>query len=111
MISIRCRTNLDLLPCEKWPDELEALPRVGDIIESAHAWDKVHLQLTVASVRWEHRKGKQDLGNRYGPAQIVEIDIWMPIIELHLPPRHFDNLHHFYDWYGKLTGKGKSYFI
>jgi len=99
---VACVTNLDLLSCEIWPDELPALPHVGDLIESSYTWSKGRrLELAVCRIVWkESIVLKQPNGKK----------IWYPKIELTVPTR-FENLTHFYTWYGEITEKGKSYFI
>ena len=104
VIPIRCHTNLDLLPAERWPDELPAVPAEGQLIRSAHQWahhdedgKSVHycyVELCVVRVTWYH-----DGWN------------WVADVELHLPPSRFESLRTFYDWYGKITGRGAAYFI
>ncbi len=119
---IHCRTNLDLCHCEKWPEELPTLPRVGDRIESAHEWlyydpplshdaeyytrqpMKSRVELEVVSVSW---RASQHLIYKTTPDKYG----WIPFIELHLPKGRFENLTAFFEWYGKITGKGKSAFI
>ena len=97
-MQITCRTNLDLCSCEIWPTvvQSQSIPRVGDYIESGYAWPGgVHLELKVCSVRW-----KVDMPSKQ----------WFPEIELHLPS-HFRTISDFYEWYGRVCGRGKSAFI
>ena len=96
-----CRTNLDLLPCEQWPTHLPVLPNVGDHIESAYKWGNKIVVLKVIGITWK-------LGHDYHQNPIL--DNWYPEIELHLPS-FWENISRFYEWYGQITGKGKSYFI
>lgn len=109
MIKVVCRTNLDLHLAETWPGELPAVPRVGDLIESAYSHNGFRLSLEVTSVTWRlWTKGE-----------------YLPVIEL-----HFSNLHRnlypkddhdgtvakgsvtaFYQWYAPLVGKSVGSFI
>ncbi len=103
---IHCFTNLDLLPCEKWPEDLPVVPCVGDRIESGHKWKidgegPAHaVELRVVMITW--RLFPVTLG---GPKSE-----WAPRVELHLPT-YWENLTAFFTWYGKITGRGKSAFI
>lgn len=108
MLKVYFRTNLDLLPPDlNWPEELPEIPRVGDLIRSPQTW-------------------KYDPGNTIGGQGVLELEVcritwkqfdngvrnwWAPEIELHLPKSRWQSLTHFYEWYGKITGKGKSFFI
>ena len=97
-----CRTNLDLLPCEKWPINLPALPNVGDHIESAYKWGNKVVVLKVVRITWKYN---------INTCSVVDNTIdWYPEIELHLPS-FWENISRFYEWYGQITEKGKSYFI
>ena len=75
-IPVRCHTNLDLHPCEVWPDHLICRPDVGDIIRSSTG-----LELKV--VRIEH-------------CFSVDAD-WLDV-ELHLPSPHL-TISDFENWY------------
>lgn len=136
MIPVHCHTNLDLVnSAECWPEELPAVPNVGDLIESAYKWKwyrtphhneyirqqvltneipadycqgpfNAHLELEVVRVVWISTTNEFMAAPSYqGPVQ------WMPKIELHLPKGRFENLIAFYEWYGEITSKGRSYFI
>jgi hypothetical protein len=114
MIEVICHTNLDL-SWEKWPDELPAVPRVGDRIASATVHSpggrgKFQLELEVASVTWKPR-------TRPGKPEM-----WIPHIELHttslqrqLPSKHRDactgSITAFYEWYAPLVGRSVGSFI
>lgn len=99
---IVCNTNLDLLPAERWPETIPSIPRVGDRIQSTHGWEykgqNVQLELEVVSITWKHVKHQG----------IVQ---WVPFVELHLPKNRFNTLVDFFEWYGRITGRGRSYFI
>lgn len=107
---IICHTNLDLERCEVWPKDLPIVPRIGDLIESAFGWKRcdskgwaypiVHLELEVVRVAW-----------RYTTTDKFRTWDWEPRIELHLPKGRFESLTTFYEWYGKITGKGKAAYI
>lgn len=47
---VRCRTNLDIQ--DAWPTDMDAVPRVGDMIEALTAWKGWRVQLLVAAVTW-----------------------------------------------------------
>lgn len=74
MVSIRCRTNLDLHHCEEWPRELVARPMKGDIITSSTG-----LELEVVRCSFSFGGGLD--------------------VELHLPQYRFENIHTFEKWY------------
>lgn len=119
MVKINCFTNLDLIN-EKWPTELPEVPRVDDFIRSAQIWVvrpddgsnqigigyESQLELRVVRVTWDakQRTIKDHLG-------CMNEDIWTPRVELHLPKGRWESITKFYEWYGRITGKGKSYFI
>jgi len=114
MIEVLCRTNLDL-SWEKWPDELPAVPRVGDRIVSAtehprNGGGKFQLELEVVSVTWKPRTR---------PGRPLE---WIPHVELHmtswqrmLPSKREDaatgSIYAFYEWYAPLVGRSVGAFI
>ena len=107
LIPVVCHTNLDLLPCERWPKALPAVPRVGDTIESGYHWKReqyaLRLSLKVVAVRWCWSKSA-------GRDEFEPADVYVPRVELHVPPP-WTTLTEFYEWYGRVTGKGKSFFI
>ena len=74
-MKVICRTNLDL-DREIWPEELPALPRVGDTIESARLGDDgiFRLRLQVIAVNFAYR----DVSWGMSPKE------WIPEIELHM---------------------------
>ena len=76
-MNIRCHTNLDLNPCEQWPNELPCRPMVGDIITSSTG-----LELEVCRIVFKY-------GENY----------CLPCVELHIPPYRFENLTAFEKWY------------
>src|SRR5271166_6500774 len=103
---VLCHTNLDLIKqAEKWPTDLPCLPNIGDRIVSNYHWEYLtgdrQLTLEVVAISWHFCK--EDFITR-------QKDFWMPHIELHLPKSRYTSLTHFYEWYGQITGKGKSYF-
>ena len=113
MIEVLCRTNLDL-SWEKWPDELPAVPRVGDRIVSAtehsRGSGRFQLELEVVSVTWRPRTR---------PGRPLE---WIPHVELHmtswhrqLPSKHgadaTGSIAAFYEWYAPLVGRSVGAFI
>lgn len=116
------RTHLDLLPIEKWPEELPAIPRIGDRIESGYLWNyfpseeerakggippcQTRLILQVYSIEWKYYSSDTLL---YLGSSTKE-GMWYPVVELNIPS-YFENMRSFYEWYGKITGKGKHYFI
>ena len=52
-IRIRCFTNLDISPSERWPENFVAVPRVGDKIVSETKWGNFQLKLEVVDVTWK----------------------------------------------------------
>lgn len=104
-----CHTNLDLRG-EKWPDCLDSLPRVGDIIQSATERNGgFHLELEVCRVVWKHHKS---------------VNEWIPHIELHMTSwqkqltspddewgKSPGSIRAFYHWYAPLVGTSVHYFI
>lgn len=109
MTQIVCHTNLDLCPCENWPTELPSVPCVGDLIESGHVWSyesgrSAILQLKVVRITWRAKI----ITNTVYPYTHTT---WTPYVELHLERGQFENINQFYEWYGKITGRGKHAFI
>lgn len=111
MISVNCHTNLDLMPAEKWPQYMPAVPRVGDAIVSAMKWDGgFQLTLYVVAIKWKRRGDKQG-------------DQWEPCIELHMGDgymyKKYDDegkyvcmsIYDFYNWYAPKVGQRPSLFI
>lgn len=121
-INVRFRTNLDLEPCDKsgFPTKLPEVPRIGDHVESSHRWVQpggidCHLRLKVVAVTWKWGgweetpiEGGDKIGQYLGPPN-DESDYY-PEIELHTRSP-FQNLVEFYEWYGRITGRGKSAYI
>lgn len=106
MFRVNCHTNLDLHN-EQWPTELPAIPRVGDLIESATKHGNFRLRLQVVSVTWEF----QDMTG-----------VWIPHIELHMTDFHKllpsrkegaanGSIYAFYEWYAPLVGSSVSAFV
>lgn len=85
MIDVRCKTRLDLSQHEDWPTKLPALPRVGDLIQSAHEWPGgTHIELVISAVKWV-KDGKN----------------WLAELELAIP-RRWDSQEAFYGCYRRL---------
>ena len=106
MIGILCHTNLDLDNRERWPSELLEVPRVGDEIESSFLWEPgsgyaSRLRLKVVSVTWRY-------GTDWAKGNTPK---WYPEVELHLPNPPFGTIKEFYEWYGRITGRGVHAFI
>lgn len=96
MINVICRTNLDLA-IEIFPDALPAVPQVGDRIQSAQVWKGgFQLELEVYSVTWKCSTGGQ---------------IWIPVIELHVPKLRKWSITQFYEWYAPKVGRSVGSFI
>lgn len=131
-MKIYCRTNLDLCPAEKWPEELPEVPRVGDLIESGYVWLYYHTTTTCQSLRLAYQRGEISANYQEGPHKgrlelaVVRVTWvhqleglpfdsslhrWIPQVELHLPPNRYANLRDFYEWYGMITGRGVHAFI
>lgn len=89
-IPVRCRTNLDLRPGEKWPEFLPSVPVKGDVIYSATRWrdNREPLSLVVAGVTYKHWDANRS---------------WCVEVELGLPS-WFSCISDFEDWYAHLTG-------
>lgn len=84
MVSIYCRTNLDISSLEQWPEGLPCCPRVGDQIDSGKTWaGGVHLSLEVVKVNFKY--------NGAG--------VWRIEIELHLPKSWQLTIEQFEVWY------------
>lgn len=108
-----CHTNLDLERCEKWPTELPEYPRVGDLIESGYLWPYSggrRIELSVVRVRWVYYP-VGTFCHLSAEENTLSLGGWFPHVELHLPPSRFQSLKDFYDWYGRLTGKGRGAYI
>lgn len=132
-MKVSCRTNLDLTPAEKWPDELPTSPHVGDYIESGYEWTYYDTPMYDSDLRQKVLEGKIQSDYRAGPyksrLELAVVGIHWRVfrntedeldrsinrryaeLELHLPPSRFSNLTDFYEWYGKITMRGKSAFI
>ncbi len=94
MISIHCRTNLDLFG-EQWPTELPSVPCMGQRICSKTRHQSFRLRLEVICVTWEYSEHRE---------------IWLPHIDLHDYHKGW-SIADFYEWYAPLVGKGVSAFI
>lgn len=92
LIHVVCRTNLDIR--ESWPDQLPAVPRVGDNIESKTKHGVFQLRLKVIEVTW-----------RYSSLT----DTWYAEVELHDGQKR--SIKEFYEWYAPLVGRNVSAFI
>lgn len=104
MIPVVCHCNLDLERCEKWPKYLPAMPQVGNLIESAHAWtlsdgkSKLRLELEVSSVAWKYIEKESLLSSCDSH--------WECHVELSLPKiGSFKHTVQFELWYKKIQGK------
>lgn len=110
-MKVHCHTNLDLVPSEKWPTELPAIPHVGDRIRSAHVWhtnrDQIgfQLELEVVAVCWNPKTVDAVSFGDQADTQ------WVPEIELHIPRGRNWSIRQFYEWYAPLIGRRVSSFI
>jgi hypothetical protein len=94
-MKVYCHTNLDL-DNEEWPSELPCLPQVGNLIQSRRERGTLEpLSLAVCRIRWIYSSTEGG---------------YVAHIELHIPSI-YANLSHFYEFYGRLTGRGKHAFI
>ena len=114
MIEVVCRTNLDL-SWEKWPDELPAVPRVGDRIASAtqHSRDgggKFQLQLEVVSITWEPRM-RQGTPLRWVPCIELHMTSWQRQLPSSREGACTGSIYAFYEWYAPLGGRSGGSFI
>lgn len=92
MITIFCHSNLDLNHCESWPNGLQSVPRVGDLITSGFKYpNHFRLQLEVVSVNW-----KQQYNNS---------EYWHPYIKLHIPLHMEMSINDFQEFYRKARGE------
>lgn len=75
MVKVRCRTNLDDLQSEKWPDELPARPVPGDYITAASG-----LQLKVQHISFDPIKVDENF-NKIHDHLIKEwsMDVWLGV--------------------------------
>ena len=90
MIRIVCRTNLDIEPFEKWPNELPCVPRVGDKITSVRKGTKTKgVTLQVCGVHWRPNK----------------IGRWIPYVEMTFPS-FFQNVSEFENYYSRIKNRG-----
>ena len=95
MVSVQCRSNLDLMG-ERWPTQLPSRPMVGDLIQSATQWGKHRrqLELRVVAVSFKCRPADVTV-DRYK-------DEWYAEIELHL--EHFESIEEFHRRYRLMRG-------
>jgi hypothetical protein len=84
MITVSCRSNIDGVMKEKWPNELQCLPNIGDLIESESG-----LQLEVCRCVFLPIRSGENCG-------VIEID-------LILPRYRFATISAFQTWYRKRT--------
>jgi hypothetical protein len=89
-MNIRCHTNLDLHPCERWTSELPCRPMVGDIITSSTG-----LELEVVRISFKEGSSMVSLDG-YGERKLKET---ICHVELHLPKYRFENISKFQEWY------------
>jgi len=113
-MKVRCHTNLDLPHTEKWPDDLPAVPRVGDRICSGYIWhtngDRIgfQLELEVCGVRWvPNQAGYEETG---AMTRFIKQE-WIPEIELHIISARKWSITDFYKWYAPLVGMTVGNFI
>lgn len=84
MIRVYIHTNLDLHK-ESWPNQLPAVPRVGDYIRSNTRWsDGFQLELEVTSVTWTES---------------------IPLIQVHFKKNWQFSIAEFYNWYAPKVGR------
>ena len=77
-MKVRCRTNLDGFNDLGWPDQLPALPHVGDRIQALkHSPKGYFVELEVCSVSFVPEP-VHDIPN---PKNFM----WVPVIELNIP--------------------------
>jgi hypothetical protein len=113
-MQVICRTNLDLRG-ESWPNELPAVPNVGDHVRSATKHGTFQLELQVVRVTWKEITDP-----------LILMKEWVPEIELHMTnwqqqiicAAHPDgckcskgSICAFYHWYAPLVGTTASAFI
>lgn len=93
-MKVHCRSNLDNLQGEKWPDQLPARPMVGDFIMSATDWGGGRrLRLEICGVTW-----KYGIVNYIGSSNgTVPLNGWYAEVELHMP-RHIAAHRSINDW-------------
>lgn len=109
-MKVYCRTNLDLSN-EQWPDELPALPNVGDHIQSLTKHNHFRLELQVVRITWKYHDYHET---------------WIPEIELHMtdfqrswrPSKNTQeegacqgSITAFYEWYAPKVGRSVGAFI
>lgn len=106
MIRVRCHTNLDLAG-ERWPVELPAVPRVGDLIQSAAKHGVFRLSLQVVRVSWECAQWDDDY--------VPHIELHMTETQKRLPASREGaaqgSIVAFYEWYAPRVGRSVSSFI
>jgi hypothetical protein len=103
-IPVRCRTNLDDVGNEQWPEKLPAIPRVGDTIYSGTKWGQQSIQvnLKVVAVTWKPNYCAVWEGRRVPTATPTG---WYAEIEMHLDPIMFKCVSHFEAWYDHIRGR------
>lgn len=109
MIRIICHTNLDLEIGDKngFPTQLPEVPKVGDSIESSVEWrNGARLRLKVVSVTWKYCK--DPFQSRHD--SLAGKTNWYPEVELHIANPNW-SIKDFYEWYGRITGKGAHAYI
>lgn len=117
-MKVVCRTSLDL-ENERWPDELSAVPSVGDYIESSTVHrNGFRLELKVVRVTWKNIT----LYNHYDGKEEKK---YIPHIELHMTDYHArlipdedrfpdacqGSITAFYCWYAPNVGRSVGAFI
>lgn len=106
MIKVYCHTNLDLAN-ERWPSELPALPRVGDIIESATKHGEFVLRLKVCQVTFQYN----NMSKEWYPSIELHMCDWMKSLPGKRPGAADGSIIAFYEWYAPLVGKSVGAFI
>ena len=93
MVEIICRTNLDISNHEQWPSRTEAVPRVGESIQSSKKWlTSYRLTLKVVAVTWQ-----------WVTRRDCSEEAWLPVIELHT--KHNMSVTEFTKMYEQATGR------
>jgi hypothetical protein len=109
-IRVVCRVNLDLHG-EIWPEKMPAVPRVGDLIQSAQIWDGFQLSLQVNRIIW--KQGKEYLSKK--SYWYAELELGLTEYHRKLPcakkPECTGSLIAFFEWYAPKVGQSVASFI
>ena len=106
MIEVICKTDLDLFN-EKWPEEMPAVPNVGDEIMSRTKWGHFQLTLQVTNVTWEYH----DYRKKYVPHIELHMNNFQRKLPAKKPGEADGSIVAFYEWYAPLVGKTVGAFI